>query len=53
MERRDAFKFGDILSSDYGIYVLYADLNNGVERDISAIEIPGKNGELHIALLLI
>lgn len=48
MRQRDTFIFDDVLSSDYGVYILDAKLNNTPDRDISTQVIPGKNGELHI-----
>lgn len=48
MEQRDVFKFDNILSSDYDVYVLDAKLNITPSRDFITEPIPGRNGEMHI-----
>lgn len=48
MLRRDAIKFGDILSSDFGVYILSARINDSPERDTETISVPGRNGDIHI-----
>jgi len=48
MEWRNVLIFDDINSADYDIYVLDAKINNGVERDVESISVPGRNGDIHI-----
>lgn len=42
------FQFGDIKSSDYGIYISGEGLFNAPARDVEAVSVPGKNGDLII-----
>ena len=44
----DAFEFDGIKSSDYGVYVLTARLNDKPEREVEPVSVPGRNGDLHI-----
>lgn len=48
MEWRNVIIFDDINSADYDVYVLDAKINNGVERDVESISVPGRNGDVHI-----
>ena len=47
MLQRDVLEFGDVLSSDFGVYILGGRLNDMPERDIEMISIPGRNGDVH------
>lgn len=48
MLQRDTIKFGNVLSSDFGVYVLSARLNDSPERDTETISVPGRSGDIHI-----
>lgn len=43
---RNTFTFGGILSSDYGVYISGTGVFNAPERDVTTVEIPGRDGVL-------
>lgn len=48
MVQRDVFTYDDVLSSDYGVYVLDVKANVTPSRDFTTEAVPGRNGEIHI-----
>lgn len=44
---RELFKFGDILSSDYHVYVLDVIDDPNTKREYESVSVPGKTGDLH------
>lgn len=46
--RRDYFIFGGVNSSEYGVFLTGAETVGAPERDITTIEVPGRNGDLYI-----
>lgn len=49
MDMMHSFVFGDIKSSDYGVYVLNKpDRNYSIKRDFENVSIPGRNRDIHI-----
>ena len=48
MALRKHFQYGDVLSTDYGVYILDQTVDNSSEREYEAISIEGRSGDLHI-----
>ena len=44
--RRQYFIFDGVSSKDFGVYISGSGTFDGAERDVSTVEIPGRNGEL-------
>lgn len=48
MGSRNFLIYGGINSSDYGVYILDAKVNNSPKREYESIQIEGRSGDLHI-----
>lgn len=48
MVSRRTLKYGSVLSSDYGVYIIGQSVDDGAERDMDIITVPGRSGDLHI-----
>jgi phage-related protein len=43
---REGFKFGEVDSLDYGVYITGTKVGGAPKRDVSFIQVPGRNGDL-------
>ena len=43
------FTFGNLVSSDYGVYVAKSNMFDSASEDVEEVIIPGRNGALHIS----
>lgn len=48
MALRRTLKYGDVVSTDYGAYVIGQDVDGTPEKEYEAVVIPGRSGDLHI-----